>query len=217
MGLYIDMERSLKALLVLVAIFIISISNSWAQGDIEITGFGGYTFKNSFNIVGGSATVGDGATFGGSIAFEIKDDIDLELYYSRQQSTLSAFSVFGQGINFREDGSVSYWMIGGSRNFQSLNPNLYFFTSVRFGGVTFSTNDRVRESTSKFAASFGGGLKYFVSDQIGIKITGNLLYPIFDAGAGLYFGTGGSGIGVSTWSPMLQFNFNGGVFFRIIK
>jgi len=205
----------MKKLLLLTALFFVIIQVK-AQGDIEVTGFGGYTFKNSFNIRGGKATVGDGGTYGGSLAFGLRDNLDVEFYYSRQESTLSAFSSF-DNINFRESGNVSYWMLGANRNFQALNPNLYFFTAFRLGGVTFSTKDGTPDSVSKFAASFGGGMKFFINDQMGIKLSGNMLFPIMDAGASLWFGTGGGGVGVSTWSPILQFNFNGGIFFRISK
>jgi len=58
-------------------------------------------------------------------------------------------------------------------------------------------------------------MKFFINDQMGIKLSGNMLFPIMDVGASLWFGTGGGGVGVSTWSPILQFNFNGGIFFRI--
>lgn len=203
----------MKKLVFLSLLFFLGL-NLKAQVDVEVTGFGGYTFKNSFNIRGGKATVGDGGTYGGSLAFGIQDGLDLELYYSRQESTLSAFSTF-DNINFREPGNVSYWMLGGVKNFQALNPNMYFYTAVRLGGVTFSTKDNTPDNVSKFAASFGGGMKFFLSDNMGIKLSGNMLFPIFDAGASLWFGTGGAGVGVSTWSPILQFNFNGGIFFRI--
>ena len=184
-----------------------------AQGDIEITAFGGYTFKNSFPIYGGSATIGEGGTFGGSLAYGIGYETDLEFYYSRQQSTFSAFSSIDD-FNGRADGTVSYWMLGGTQNFQGMDPSLYFFGSFRFGGVTFAGPN---ESTSEFAAGIGGGLKYFISDQIGIKISGNMLFPIMNVGGSLWFGGGGPQVGLSTWSPILQFNFNGGVFIRIMK
>jgi len=144
----------MRKLFLLTALFFV-ITQVKAQGDIEVTGFGGYTFKNSFNIRGGKATVGDGGTCGGSLAFGLRDNLDVEFYYSRQESTLSALSSF-DNINFRESGNVSYWMLGANRSFQALNPNLYFFTAFRLGGVTFSTKDGTPDSVSKFAASFGG-------------------------------------------------------------
>jgi len=189
-------------------------TQAWAQLPIEVTGFGGYTFKNTYPISGGQGIIGEGGTFGGSLAFGINDDYDVELYYSRQESTLSAFSP-PFDISFRENGNVAYWMIGGVRNFQALNPNIEFFTAIRLGGVTFSTKDNTPSNISKFAASFGGGVKFFLSDNMGVKLSGNMLFPILNVGAGFYFGGGGSGVGLSTWSPILQFNFNGGIFFRI--
>jgi hypothetical protein len=186
----------------------------FAQVPIEVTGFGGYTFKNSFPISGGKAVLGEGGVFGASLAFGIQDDLDIELSYSRQESLFQASApVFD--ISFRESGNVDYWMIGGVKNFQANNPNLYFFTHLRLGGVTFSTKDKTPDSVTHFAAAFGGGLKFFLSDQMGIKLTGNMQFPITNVGAGLYFGTGGAGAGISTWSPILQFNFDGGIFFRL--
>lgn len=205
----------MKKLLLFIVVLLFAFSAK-AQGDIEITGFGGYTFKNSFGILGGSATVGDGFTYGGSLAFNLRDDTDIQFYYSRQESTFTARSTV-DNLNVRTDGTVNYWMLGGVQNFQGMNPNLYFYGVFRLGGVTFAPRDSNIDNTTKFAASLGGGIKYFISDQVGIKISGNMLFPIFDVGASLWFGTGGGGVGVSTWSPILQFNFNGGVFIRIMK
>lgn len=184
-----------------------------AQGDIEISGFGGYTFKNSFGIYGGSASIGAGPTYGGSFAFGVGMDTDVELYYSGQKSTFRAVSTI-EDLDVRADGTVHYWMVGGVQNFQGMDPSLYFFGAFRVGGVTFSGP---QENVTEFAASLGGGIKYFISDQVGIKISGNMLFPVMNVGAGLWFGPGGGGVGLSTWSPILQFNFNGGVFIRIMK
>ena len=183
---------------------------------VEITGFGGYTFKNSFDIVGGKATIGDGFTYGGSLAFGFRSDMDVEFYYSRQESTLSARSTLFTS-DLVTEGNVSYWMLGGVKNFETMNPSLNFYGVARIGGVTFSSKEDSIDSETKFAASFGGGMKYLISDQVGIKISGNVLFPIMDVGANLWFGTGGAGVGVSSWSPIVQFNFNGGVFIRISK
>lgn len=49
----------------------------------------------------------------------------------------------------------------------------------------------------------------------GIRLQAQLLSPVQAAGGGFYFGTGGSGIGVSTYSSIYQFNLGGSLVFRL--
>ena len=47
--------------------------------------------------------------------------------------------------------------------------------------------------------------------KVAIKLQGQLMSAVQSAGGGLYFGTGGAGAGVSTYSSMYQFGLGGGL------
>lgn len=91
--------------------------------------------------------------------------------------------------------------------------NIDFYMAFRLGGVTFSTKSGEFDSSIKLATSLGGGLRYHITDQIGVKVATNFMLPIFDAGGSLWFGSGGSGVGASSWCPILQINGAAGLFY----
>jgi len=53
------------------------------------------------------------------------------------------------------------------------------------------------------------------SEKIGLKLTASLLSAVQGAGGGLYFGTGGAGAGVSTYSSMYQFALGGNLVIQL--
>ena len=54
-----------------------------------------------------------------------------------------------------------------------------------------------------------------VSDRIGIMARGRLMMPMTFAGAGFYFGSGGSGLSLNSWVAPFQGDFNAGLVFKL--
>jgi hypothetical protein len=79
-----------------------------------------------------------------------------------------------------------------------------------------STNDSLGSgSATKFAWGLRLGTNIWASEKVGIKLQMQLLSIPQGAGGGIYFGTGGVGAGVSTYSTMLQFALGGGLTFKL--
>jgi hypothetical protein len=53
------------------------------------------------------------------------------------------------------------------------------------------------------------------SEKVSLRIHGQLLSPVQWAGGGFYFGTGGSGAGVTTGSTIYQFNVGGSLNYKL--
>jgi hypothetical protein len=76
------------------------------------------------------------------------------------------------------------------------------------------------DSETKFAWGLRGGANIYPAGdagKVGIKLQAALLSAVQGAGGGLYFGTGGAGAGVTTYSSMLQFTLGGGLVFKFGK
>jgi hypothetical protein len=71
------------------------------------------------------------------------------------------------------------------------------------------------DTKTKFAWGAKLGLNIWASDNVGIKMQAGLLSAVQAAGGGFYFGTGGGGAGISTYSTFYQFNIGGGLTFRM--
>jgi hypothetical protein len=71
------------------------------------------------------------------------------------------------------------------------------------------------QNSTEFAWGMKGGLNFWASERVGIKLQANLMSMVQSVGGGLYFGTGGAGAGVSTYSSLLQFSIGGGLSFKL--
>jgi len=70
-------------------------------------------------------------------------------------------------------------------------------------------------NATKFAWGIKGGVNVFASEKVGLKLQLSLLSAVQAVGGGFYFGTGGAGAGVSTFSTYYQFNIGGGLVFGV--
>lgn len=89
------------------------------------------------------------------------------------------------------------------------------FGSFGVGLVQFKPLDRTLESSERLNMTLTGGLNLLVTERLGIRLQARMLMPVFFAGAGFYLGTGGSGLGLSLGSVMVQGEASGGIFLRL--
>ena len=182
-----------------------------ASAQVKLNGFGGYTFQDRFNL-GGSyngysyseGVLGEGAHFGGSIEFELRPNKSIELLY-QTQSTQGYLR--GGGFDFpANDVSVHYLMLGGL-GYQPLSEVVSGYGGINLGGALLGGD----ASATKFAIGGKLGLLVNLSSTVGIKMGAQVMSMVQGLGGGFYFGTGGSGAGVSTYSSVYQFGLTGGL------
>jgi hypothetical protein len=203
----------MKKYLLLPLILLVMIFDMKAQS-IEITPFTGYTFDHSFPIVGGRARLGGGQTFGGMLNIPMSEFLEVELLYSYQNGTSNARSTAIQNTVITST-NANYAMIGANRLFP-LSSQMALFSGLKAGAAILGFPEGDFNSISRFAVGLNGGMKYFVSDNIGIRVQANLMMPINNVGANLWWSPGaGTQVGVSGWSSVVQFGFTGGLIFRI--
>lgn len=198
-------------------IFLLLISpTGWAQQPqhrLEITPFGGYQFLGKTSVYyqnsSGDIDIKDSEVFGFSINIPAAYGAEVELFYSRQDSRLDfKGGAFGTGETLF-DMSVEYFQIGVLRGVQQ--GNLLPFGVFTVGATNFNPKEDGLSSEWRFSLTVGLGAKVYLSEKIGIRLQGNLLMPVQWAGGSVYFGTGGSGVGVSAGSTMLQIDVRGGL------
>lgn len=206
--------KTIKKLFIVAILF--SGGLLYAQG-IELAPFAGYTFQNKFNIAGGQAIIRDGATYGLTAAFAIDNYNSVELLYSRQETRIEARSyLFQDQEDFIHDISVNYIMIGGNKTFPSASDALQGYGGMKIGMAIFDSPSNDFNTVTKFAAGLNLGFKYFFSDAIGLKGGMNLNFPITNIGAGIGWSSGGgTSVGITGWSPIVQFAFTGGIAVRL--
>jgi opacity protein-like surface antigen len=182
------------------------------QGSITLLTFGGYTFEDQVDFSNGYGGIKDGFQWGVGLEVGISDENAFELYY--QQLKTEGFVRTYLGESEAADIAVSYIMLGGTR-YMPINDVLSGFGSLDVGlGVLAPESSSVSNST-KFAWGIRAGLRVKPAEKVSLRIHAQLLSPVQAAGGGFYFGTGGAGAGVSTYSSIYQFNLGGSLNFTI--
>lgn len=182
--------------------------------ELEITPFTGYTFDHRFPIFGGNARLGGGQSFGGMLGFQVNEFYEIEGLYSFQNGKSTARSTAIQNTVNTET-NANYILLGANRLF-STSSQLTLFTGGKIGAGILAFPNADYNTISRFTVGFNGGVKYFLSENIGIRAQANLMVPISDVGANLWWSPGsGTSVGLSGWSSVIQFGFTGAVIFRI--
>jgi hypothetical protein len=183
-----------------------------AQPTITLLTFESYTFSDKFDTEYGTGRIEDGFQWGGGLEFGLSETVAVELIYQNLKTDVNY-----QGINDRYYGKVgfNYVLLGGTK-YAPLNDKVSGFGTFN-AGVGWSNPDESLDSESVTKLTLGGrlGIRIMASEKVSLRIHAQLLSPVQWAGGGFYFGTGGSGAGVSTGSTIWQWNLGGSLNYRL--
>ncbi len=196
--------------LLLLAVVVLLFSGSVHAQKFEITPQYGYQVGSKWNYYGGYVKLKSSDHYGFTLDLSLSDNLQAEFFWAQQNSTVAVKDVI---LYPREedvtDARVDHFQFGiiNTFGYSDAKP----FVGMSAGWSTFSPDENDFRSNTSFTIGFSGGLKYFFSDHIGLRLQGQLLMPV--QWGGFYIGTGGSG--VTTGGSILQLNFSGGLIIAI--
>ncbi len=180
-----------------------------AQPSITLEVFGGWLWTSSAGY-NGSIKVDDKSNYGVRAGVSPASEILVEFEWNHTETTLHGNS-FSNG-QLSEDVIMNYYMLG-------INKQMGEGPAIPFGllnlGVMNMQGKTINFSENWFTVGLGGGLKYYLSDKIGIRLQARLLLPMQFAGIGFGCGGGGCGGGVSTYTTVIQGDFTGGLILKL--
>ncbi len=183
-----------------------------AQPTVTLMTFESYTFSDKFDTQYGKGKVQDGFQFGGGLEIGLNETKAFEIIYQHLKT-----DVYYQGFDQRYDGNVniSYIMLGGT-NYLNASDVISVFGTFNAGAGIFTPNSTLKSGTIS-RLTLGGrlGIRIMPSDKVSLRLHMQLFSPVQWAGGGFYFGSGGSGAGVSTGSTIYQFNLGGSLNYRL--
>lgn len=209
----------------LVILFIATAIIVTAQ-NTRLNAYGMYSFDDDFdsyydpyNYYNG--TLKGSFAYGAGVEFMVKPHNCIELQWQHQSTTAPTQYIGGITSNLKTtnfDVNIDYLLIGGDGHFSKPEGKAEgyggFFLGCAFLGAKNPDNGNHNTAT-KFAWGFRLGCNIWANDKMGIKLQGQLLSISQGAGGGLYFGTGGVGAGVSSYSSVYQFQLGGGLTFKL--
>jgi|SRR5688572_1360693 len=207
---------------ILLVFFFITASSQTTR----LNGYAVYVFDDQFDSYYSNSDYYNGKFKGGlqwgvGLEYMPSPMNGIELVYLNQQTT-AATSYWAPGqiaekhTNF--DVGFNWAMLAFNRYMKKPGSKVEGFGGGMLGAafINVKNPDNGNEnSATKFAWGFRLGANIWASEKMAIKLQGQLMSAVQGAGGGLYFGTGGGGVGVSTYSSMLQFGLGGGITFAL--
>lgn len=191
--------------------------------EIRLNAFSKYVFDDKVDSYNSSTSFFEGKIEGGfqwglGLEYMAHPTKGIELKYLRQEAQVP-MKYYLNGINTKTfDVDINYVLIGGNNYFKT-GGKVEPYGGLGLGMVIFKIQNPESSSTDDSAIKFAWELKLgtniWVSEKVGIKLQADLASAVQSAGGGLYFGTGGAGAGVSTYSTMYQIGLGGGLTFKL--
>lgn len=198
--------------------------------DVRLNLYSAYAFKDSFDSYysGGNynGQLQDGLQYGGGLEYIVGDQTGVELSYTGQTTaapTTYNYALSSEKINY--DVQMNYIMLGGNKYFRQAGSKVEGFGGLSIGmnivdinnSNTLTNKQYPSQSFTKFAWGLKAGGVFWASEKVGIKFQAQLLSTSQSFGGGFYFGSGGSGGTVSSYSSVYQFSLGGGLVFQLSK
>lgn len=196
--------------------------------EMRLNTYAGYVFDDQVDSYYSSSsyyygTVKGGFQWGAGLEYLLPQGTKaIELLYLRQDTnaptTYQDGGILGgqiQNANF--DLGINWIMVNGINYFPVNNEKVepYFGAGI---GMLIANLENPKtgnsQNATKFAWNLKAGSNFWPTEKVGIKLQAGLISAVQGVGGGFYFGTGGVGTGISTYSTMFQFGFEGGLVFR---
>jgi hypothetical protein len=161
-----------------------------ARGRFELTptvsyNFGGTLSGEDSDFFDFELEADDSEAFGVTFGIPLSPWAQIELLASRQQTALEYDDgLFGGNIGVA-DFDVSYYHVGGL--FQWGNGQVHPFFVASLGVANLNPDVPGASAENKFSGSIGGGVKIFLTDNIGLRFEGRGFWTLLDDGDDYYY------------------------------
>jgi len=212
----------------LVTVTLVSFAQNSFTQHARLNAYGTYVFPDGFDSYYSNSSYYNGTidgSFQGGIGIEYmaSERNSFEIKWQHQSTHAPTYYLdlgsFGPDEKHTVfDINIDYLTIGSDGHIQKPGSKVEGYGGLLLGAafVGAKNPDNGNHNTAtKFAWGARLGCNIWASEKFGIKLQAGLMSIAQGAGGGLYFGTGGVGAGVSTYSSIYQFQLGGGLTFKL--
>jgi hypothetical protein len=175
----------------------------------EISPFVGYQFGGTLRVQAGDLLLKADMNYGGTLNVAVRPGVQLELAYIRQDTELRLKDyAFGRTETLFAM-AVEYFQVGGL--YEPRSGRVRPYGLVTAGLTHFNPKPEDRSSEWRFSFGLGGGFKAFVTERLGFRFQGRLLFPYFGASSGLWCSAPGGCFVSFSGRVILQADFTAGL------
>ena len=187
-----------------VAFLVTQLTPAYAQ-DYEITPFVGWRTSSSLEEVDTGATIDlkETDSFGFILSMKKSLDTNYDFLFSRQNTELQSSTTPGDTESLR----IDYYQLGGTIFYD--HDQLHPFVSGGLGATHISPANDDFSSETKFSLSIGGGLKFPLSQNIGLRLEARGYGTVVSSGGAIL--CSGGCVAKFTGSLFMQFEASAGL------
>jgi hypothetical protein len=207
--------------IILAALLFVSMD---AAAQIRLHANANYTFddrvQSTYSTYFFDGKLKGGFQWGAALEYMIDHHTGVELSYYRQDAVAALRTSKYPLTNHNFDVGINYILLSGSRYMRKPGGKVEGFGGMGLGVALINSKDPAdnrSKSSTNFAWQLRGGAIIWATEKVGLKLQAQLQSAVQSVGGGVYFGTGGAGAGVSTFSTLLQFGLGGGLVFNFDK
>ena len=201
--------------IILAILFTATFQVSKAQY-VDILPYAGYQFAANVDVwygtTAGRLHVNPAGNYGVGLDVVLPyNDIAISFSFTNAQTSMTYRGNF-QPEEELFDISQQYYMFGINKevDMDKIRP----FGGLILGWTTLNPDDPDepnRGNVTKFTIGLRGGVKFFISDRIGLFARVRMLLPVQWAGGGVWFGGGGGGTSLTVGSSIISGDVGGGI------
>jgi hypothetical protein len=209
------MKQMLSTLIATCFLVSVSLGQEW-----RANAFATYVFDDKVDSYYSSTDYYEGTIKGGfkwglGIEYVLPNLLGVGVNYYRQD-TEAPMNYYNNGVKNKDfDLGASWLMATFTRYVRKKNFEPYL--GAELGAVFYNLDNPDSGSDgsgTKFAWGLNLGSNIFFSEKFGLKLQMDIHSASQAVGGGMYFGTGGVGAGVSSYSTIYQFGLGGGLVYR---
>ena len=199
---------------------IIFNTTSFSQNRVEISIMSGYQMLGTIDAYynpgsfEGELNINNAAFYSAVFGYKVEREVIFEVQYLYQPTKTNFVYTGSAEIAFpaiSDDIGMHYIMFG------AIYEKPLSRTATGYGGLLIGTSglvpDKDYESEWRLAFGITLGAKFMVSENIGIKIQTQGLFPVQWGSGNIYTGPNGEGYSVTSGTLITQVNVGGGLFY----
>lgn len=173
-----------KTLLVALLLTLFAVPGAFAQGfgqgfgqhEFEITPFGGYKFGGNISLPPGTASPYDylpirsSVDYGIFASYSIWPNFQAEFQFNHQPTSIYGHEIATGTQVYQTSADLNMYQFGFAYNFKPSDSKLKPFIGAGLGFTNWKPYAQLPVSSNTFSYNIGGGVKYFLTDHIGVRV-----------------------------------------------
>jgi len=166
-------------------------------------------FPGNLHTIDGELRIENNLNYG--LAFDVRtsDDLLIEILYNRSDTKVRFKQEYYDTVKTLFDMSIEYFQTGA--HIETEAGQFRPFAAFTIGATYFNPKNDNYDSDWKFSFTTGGGVKYYFTNNIGLRLQWRFLVPIYFSSTSIFCNNGYCGIIVSGGTYLLQYDLTAGL------